>query len=148
MSGRTRRTRGVKPVVVHLPDLTAVRLLESSGSAAVRARCGPRSRPYSDRVNDQLVTILLPALVGRTAPPFNVFDVMHHGTHEKQLSNVFAWLLDREGTHGLGDHFQRAFIDAVNRGRPGTPMIPMGSFSVRQEVNIADPAEPMDSTLR
>ena len=52
-------------------------------------------------MNDQLVTMLLAALARRTAPSFNVFDVMHHGTHEKQLSNVFAWLLDDGGTHGV-----------------------------------------------
>jgi hypothetical protein len=47
---------------------------------------------------------------------FNVFDVMHHGTHEKQISNVFRWLLETEGNHHLGDMFLRIFIDEVNRG--------------------------------
>ena len=38
---------------------------------------------------------VLPTLVAPwSSEEFNVFDVMHHGTHEKQLSNVFAWLLD------------------------------------------------------
>lgn len=96
-------------------------------------------------MNDQLVSVLLPALAGRsTAPSFNVFDVMHHGTHEKQLSNVFAWLLDHEGTHGLGRGFQQIFIDALNRQRPARAEIAHGSFSVRQEVNVSYPDEPMD----
>ena len=44
-----------------------------------------------------LLTILVPMLSNRARKAFNVFDVMHHGTHEKQLSNVFAWLFDAEG---------------------------------------------------
>lgn len=57
-----------------------------------------------------LTTGLLPNLVQRSAPQFNVFDVMHHGGHEKQLSNVFAWLLDPSGTHQLGTLFKRSFL--------------------------------------
>jgi hypothetical protein len=44
---------------------------------------------------------------------------MHHGTHEKQISNVFRWLLETEGNHHLGDTFLRIFIDEVNRGLVG-----------------------------
>lgn len=36
-----------------------------------------------------LVTALLPVLHRSLDARFNVFDVMHHGTHEKQISNVF-----------------------------------------------------------
>ncbi|MBE7326031.1 PD-(D/E)XK nuclease family protein [Nocardioides sp. Y6] len=95
-------------------------------------------------MNERLVTMLLPALSGSSAPAFNVFDVMHHGTHEKQLSNVFAWLLDRDGSHGLGSHFQDILVDAVNRHRASGTEIASGSFSVRQEVNVSGPDEPMD----
>ncbi len=95
-------------------------------------------------VADHLVTLLLPALGGRTRPGFNVFDVMHHGTHEKQLSNVFAWLLDHEGTHGLGDRFQQIFIGVVNQKRSAGNEITLGSYSVRQEVNVAGSNDPMD----
>lgn len=42
---------------------------------------------------DQMVTDLVPSRSRSLAVQFNVFRVMHHGTHEKQLSNVFAWLL-------------------------------------------------------
>lgn len=99
---------------------------------------------YSGRVNDQLVTMLLPALAARTAPSFNVFDVMHHGTYEKQLSNVFAWLLDDGATHGLGAAFQQIFIEAINKRRPSQAEVAFGSYSVRQEVNVMGPDEPMD----
>ena len=68
---------------------------------------------------------------------FNVFDVMHHGTHEKQISNVFRWLLEAEGTHGLADAFVRIFIDQVNRRRIGIQPLERVGYVVRQEVNIA-----------
>ena len=58
----------------------------------------------------ELVTALVPSLSRSLAEQFNVFRVMHHGTHEKQLSNVFAWLLDPEGTHELRDAPQRLFL--------------------------------------
>ena len=63
-----------------------------------------------------LATALLPVLHRSLEARFNVFDVMHHGTHEKQISNVFRWLLETEGNHHLGDMFLRIFIDEVNRG--------------------------------
>ena len=63
-----------------------------------------------------LATALLPVLQRSLDARFNVFDVMHHGTHEKQISNVFRWLLETEGNHHLGDTFLRIFIDEVNRG--------------------------------
>lgn len=69
---------------------------------------------------------------------------MRHGTWEKQLSNVFAWLLDAEGTHRLGDAFQRIFIDEV-RGRPVD--VQHGgeeAFSVRQEVDVSPAGDRSD----
>lgn len=90
------------------------------------------------------MTRLLPVLVHREEERFNVFDVMRHGTHEKQLSNVFAWLLDADGTHRLGDAFQGIFIDAANRGLPSGEPIPKGGYSVRQEVNTSATADGMD----
>lgn len=68
---------------------------------------------------------------------FNVFDVMHHGLHEKQISNVFRWLLDPEQTHNLGDQFLRIFIDELNQVSVGSEPLPHGSYLVRQEVNTA-----------
>ena len=63
-----------------------------------------------------LATALLPVLHRSLEARFNVFDVMHHGTHEKQISNVFRWLLETQGNHHLGDTFLSIFIDEVNRG--------------------------------
>lgn len=86
-------------------------------------------------MNEELVTTLLPILAKRLEREFNVFSVMHHGTHEKQLSNVFAWLLDKDETHHCGDAFLRIFLDEVNRGFDGKDRVDVGPFSVRQEVN-------------
>ncbi|MBH0110622.1 PD-(D/E)XK nuclease family protein [Salinibacterium sp. NG22] len=65
-----------------------------------------------------------------------MFDVMHHGTHEKQLSNVFGWLLDAGGSHNLGDLFLGIFIDEINTSRvKDKPLFPRQGYLVRQEVN-------------
>lgn len=94
-------------------------------------------------VTDNLVTMLLPTLSRSLEIGFNVFDVMHHGNHEKQISNVFRWLLEADGTHGLGDAFARIFVDQVNhdlaeRGlAPNEPFV-LDEYWVRQEVNIAE----------
>lgn len=95
-------------------------------------------------MHDQLVTSLVPILADRSEAEFNVFDVMHHGTHEKQLSNVFAWLLDTDGSHKLDDAFQRIFIDEVNRGLGRDLSISKGEYSVRQEVNTSESGVGMD----
>lgn len=95
-------------------------------------------------MDDRTVSLLLPALIRPEEPAFNVFDVMHHGRHEKQISNVFAWLLNAEGTHGLGDAFLQIFIDAVSRRRGEPNPIPLGAYSVSQEVDVASPGEPSD----
>ncbi len=67
-----------------------------------------------------VVTALLPALSRSLAEEFNVFRVMHHGTHEKQLSNVFAWLLAAESTRHLGDAFQQTHV-SLAEGLDGLP---------------------------
>ncbi len=95
-------------------------------------------------MHEQLVTTLLPILVQRPEAEFNIFDVMRYGGHEKQLSDVFAWLLDAEGTHRLGDAFQRIFIHEVNCGLGESEPIPQGAYSVRQEVNTSESDKPED----
>lgn len=88
-------------------------------------------------MNQDLVTTLLP-IVGRSLElGFNVFEVMHHGLHEKQLSNVFRWLLDAQGTHDFGDTFARIFIEEVNRLSPPDGALPLEGYWVKQEVNTS-----------
>ena len=85
-----------------------------------------------------MISRLLPALRGQRNAGFNVFDVMRHGTHEKQLSNVFRWLLEKDGTHHLGEAFQRIFIDEVNKTLASGQQFGPGPYLVRQEVNTSD----------
>lgn len=92
-----------------------------------------------------LVNAMVPVLGRSLDPKFNVFDVMHHGLHEKQVSNVFAWLLDREGTHGLGDRFVRIFVAAVNADPQTAEALPAdGVYRVQQEVDTSGPQERAD----
>ena len=81
------------------------------------------------------VTALVPMLSRSLAEEFNVFRVMHHGTHEKQLSNVFAWLLAADATHGLGDAFQRIFLERINAELPAGKQLPSTGYRVAQEVD-------------
>lgn len=98
--------------------------------------------PVDMRTLDQLVTALVPSLSRSLAEQFNVFRVMHHGTHEKQVSNVFAWLLDSGATHELGNTFQRIFIGHVNRHLPAAAQLPPDGYRVAQEVNTAGLEDP------
>lgn len=85
-------------------------------------------------IDPALVTALVPTLSRSLAEQFNVFRVMHHGTHEKQLSNVFAWLLNAQGTHHLGDAPQRNFLELVNAALPADSRLPTTGYDVAQEV--------------
>ena len=85
-----------------------------------------------------LATALLPVLHRSLEARFNVFDVMHHGTHEKQISNVFRWLLETQGSHHLGDTFLRIFIDEVNQGLGERGPFAPAAYLVLQEVNTSD----------
>lgn len=86
------------------------------------------------------INALVPVLSRTREATFNVFDVMHHGTHEKQLSNVFRWLLRPDETHGFGSLFQRLFIQEVNRRRPGQPL-PDADYAVLFECNTSAATE-------
>ena len=89
----------------------------------------------------ELINVLLPRRGLSTGARFNVFDVMHHGTHEKQLSNVFAWLLDIGGTHNFESFGQRLFVELVNETRSPYARLPEGPYSVDQEANTAEAGE-------
>lgn len=87
------------------------------------------------------VTALLPALSRTLAEEFNLFRVMHHGTHEKQLSNVFAWLLRPEATHELGDAFQTILLNRINQAIPDHEKMPTTGYRVSQEINTTGEEE-------
>ena len=86
---------------------------------------------------DKVVASLIPSLSRSLAEQFNVFRVMHHGTHEKQLSNVFAWLLRPDATHELGDTFQRIFVKQVANQRLDGAPLPLSGYAIQQEVNTS-----------
>lgn len=94
--------------------------------------------------SSNLLTSLLPLLATPTDTEFNVFDVLHHGTHEKQLSNGFRWLLEIGGTHNFEDLGQRLFIDILNSNRADNQSLPSGQYSVRQEVNTSEVGDQED----
>src|SRR3954447_6045775 len=91
-----------------------------------------------------LVARLTPMLAVQREERFNVFDVMRHGAHEKQLSNVFAWLLDNRASHNLRTRFQDIFVAAVNASLQEGDKIAPATFSVRQERNTSEEGQPMD----
>lgn len=95
-------------------------------------------------MSNDLVTGMLPVLGRSVEPGFNVFDVMHHGLHEKQISNVFRWLLEADGSHRLGDAFIKILIDEVNRQTGDQEPLPGTGYWIRQEVNTATRDGPED----
>lgn len=90
---------------------------------------------------DDLVTTLVPSLANSLAERFNVFRVMHHGTHEKQLSNVFTWLLRADGTHQLGATFQRLLVEKVNLQLSPAAHLPLSGYRIAQEVETSSAAD-------
>ena len=91
-----------------------------------------------------LLNGLLPLISKPQSDVFSILEVMHHGTHEKQLSNLWAWLLNSEGSHNLGDAVQRIFIDGINRVGTLAQPVPYGPYGVRQEQNTSPSGEGMD----
>lgn len=125
-----RLTPGTTPRARRRPPLAAgIESVVSAGKGAPQHGSGVE-------VTD-LVSAVLPVLQRSSEVRFNIFDVMHHGTHEKQLSNVFRWLLEPEGSHHLGNTFLRIFIEEVNAGLGGRTPFAAGEYLVLQEVNTA-----------
>jgi PD-(D/E)XK nuclease superfamily protein len=44
---------------------------------------------------------------------FNLFDVIERSEYEHTHSDIIAWLLTPEGSHGLGDAFLKAFVKQI-----------------------------------
>lgn len=93
-------------------------------------------------VSNDLIARLLPVLGRSLDTGFNVFDVMHHGSHEKQLSNVFRWIFEIGGTHNFEALGQQLFVELINdelmKLQRGSELLPAGPYAVRQEVNTAE----------
>ena len=96
-------------------------------------------------VSQMLATKLIPIFADVRPPEFNTIAVLRHGTHEKNLSNLFAWLLDPGGSHRLGNQFAGIFIKHVNaRDLFGRTISEYGPWLVEQEVNVSEPLDSKD----
>lgn len=60
---------------------------------------------------------------------FNPFDVLRYADYEIRHSNVLAWLLQPNETHGIGDAFIRAFTTALSE--EAQPPRGVGAATVR-----------------
>lgn len=89
-----------------------------------------------------MVRALIPSLSRSLEEQFSIFRVMRHGTHEKQISNVFAWLLRPDASHKLGGTFQHIFIEQINRNLEDGDELATGGWQVRQEVDTLLAEEP------
>lgn len=89
-------------------------------------------------VQDRMVGRLLPVLSAPQVEEFSLFDVLRYGGHEKQISDVFAWLLDKDRSHNLGNSFVEIFREQVNAQLPEALQIADDTFAVRQEVNTSE----------
>lgn len=58
---------------------------------------------------------------------FSPFDVLRYADYEIRHSNVLAWLLRPDGSHGIGDAFIREFMHCLNESatKANLPRFPM-----------------------
>ena len=56
---------------------------------------------------------------------------------KSRSQTLFAWLLNRDETHKLGDGFVRIFVEEINRGLEERRRIAYEPLSVRQEVDTS-----------
>lgn len=80
---------------------------------------------------------------------FNPFDVLRYSDYEIRHSNVLAWLLQPNETHGIGDVFLRDFMAALNDGArsQGIPPVPLPSSFESQDVVVERESYDVDITL-
>ena len=80
---------------------------------------------------------------------FNPFDVLRYSDYEIRHSNVLAWLLQPNETHGIGDAFLRDFMTALNDGArsQGIPLVPRPSSFEAQDVVVERESYDVDITL-
>ena len=80
---------------------------------------------------------------------FNPFDVLRYADYEIRHSNVLAWLLQPDGTHGIGDAFLRDFTTALNEEarNQGVPPVPIPSRFEPEDVGVERELHYVDITL-
>ncbi len=80
---------------------------------------------------------------------FNPFDVLRYSDYEIRHSNVLAWLLQPNETHGIGDAFIREFTSAMNDSAEsqGTPAVPLPSSFDARNLRVERELDHVDITL-
>ena len=80
---------------------------------------------------------------------FNPFDVLRYADFEIRHSNVLAWLLQPNETHGIGDAFIRDFTTAINdeaRSQGIRPVLVPSSF-VAENIRVERELDYVDITI-
>ena len=70
------------------------------------------------------------------SPRFSPFDVLQVTDVEIRHSNVLAWLLTPDGTHGIGGRFLREFVDHLTRRHDAAPLRRLSGFDDKDNVEI------------
>ena len=80
---------------------------------------------------------------------FNPFDVLWYADYEIRHSNVLAWLLQPDETHGIGDAFIRDFTTALNEGARSQdiPLVPVPSSFEAENVRVERELDCVDITI-
>ena len=84
-----------------------------------------------------------------TPREFNTFDVLRYANYEIRHSNVLAWLLRPDDTHGIGTRFLKWFVNHVNRRLAAGEMerLPQTSFKAAN-VAVWRERDHVDVTVR
>ena len=80
---------------------------------------------------------------------FNPFDVLRYADYEIRHSNVLAWLLQPDETHGIGDAFLKAFATALNEAakRQHILAVPVPSSFRTDSIRVERELHYVDITL-
>ena len=80
---------------------------------------------------------------------FNPFDVLRYSDYEIRHSNVLAWLLQPDETHGLGGAFIRDFTTALNEAARGQSIsaVPVPSSFEADNIRVERELDYVDITL-
>ena len=82
-------------------------------------------------------------------PEFNAFDVLRYADYEIRHSNVLAWLLAPDDTHGLGARFLKWFVDYVDKQLVAANAGPLPTVGFEVEnVDVWRERDYVDITLR
>lgn len=73
---------------------------------------------------------------GLHARPFNPFDVLQVADLEIRHSNVLAWLLTPDETHGIGSRFLRALVEHLTRRHSAPSLRGLTGFDDKSNVEV------------